>query len=175
MPLLRFLAAAVSLVALSTGRPAQARVLDHTVVNTFDLRFDSGLATPVGAAGGAFSVPWRYFAIEAAGGVGLTGLNLSVMPKLIPVRWDRNSLMVGVAGTVALPHEMFPMGRKRTIWLTAEVAYQRTIFVNNILYIGAGVSAGSYWGRCLNDNRTMCPPAEKVLWPEVRLGLGRRY
>jgi hypothetical protein len=169
-------AGAVLAVALSClGAPAVARVLDPTVVNAFDLRMDAGLASPVGAVGGALSVPWRYFAIEAAGGVGLTGLNLSVMPKIIPLRWSSNVLMVGVAGTVALPHISAPMGRRRSTWLTAEVAYQRSIFIDNVFYLGAGLTRGTYTSQCLNEQSTMCPAPTKALWPEIRIGFGRRY
>lgn len=154
---------------------ASARVTDPTAINTVDLRFDTGLATPVGAAGGAISVPWRYFALEAAGGFGLTGINLSVMPKVIPLRWDRNQLLAGVAATVALPLPGIPMARERTYWLTGEVAFQRTIFIDNILYIGAGITRGSYYNQCLNANNTMCGIENQALWPELRVGLGRRY
>lgn len=174
LPPLARLALTAALV-LAPAAAARARVTDPAAINTADLRFDVGLATPVGAVGGAVSVPWRYFAIEAAGGVGLTGINLSVMPKVIPLRWDRNQLLVGVAATLVLPHEAFPMGRKQSRWLTAEVAFQRTIFIDNILYVGLGVTAGSYWGKCLNDNQTMCSAEQKVLWPELRIGFGRRY
>jgi hypothetical protein len=167
-------AALVLAALLAPGGRAQARITDPAAINNFDLRLDMGLATPVGAAGGAISVPWRYFAIEAAGGVGLTGLNFSVMPKLIPLRWDRNQLLVGVAGTVALPHEAFPMGRKRSLWLTGEIAYQRTVFIDNIFYVGLGVTAGRYWNKCLNEGR-MCGVENKALWPEIRIGFGRRY
>lgn len=160
---------------VTTGAAAQARVTDPTAINTVDLRLDMGLASPVGAMGGALSVPWRWFAMEVAGGVGLTGVNLSVMPKVIPLRWDRNQLLVGVAATLVLPHQSFPMGRKQSRWLTAEVAYQRTIFIDNILYLGLGMTAGSYWGKCLNEGNTMCPPEKSAVWPEVRVGFGRRY
>jgi hypothetical protein len=166
---------ALIVTLLGLAAPARARVLDPTVVNTFDLRLDAGLATPVGALGGAMSVPFRYFAFEAAGGVGLTGVNLSVMPKLIPVRWDRNQLLVGVAATVALPLTGAPMARKRTYWLTGELAYQRTLFIDNILYLGLGITRGSYYNQCLNEGQTMCGIENKALWPELRIGYGRRY
>jgi hypothetical protein len=67
------------------------------------------------------------------------------------------------------------MARKRTYWLTGEVAFQRTIFVDNILYIGAGITRGSYYNQCLNEGNTMCGIENKALWPELRVGLGRRY
>jgi hypothetical protein len=163
------------LALVGLAGPAGARVTDPTVVNTLDLRMDTGLATPVGALGGALSVPWRYFALEASGGFGLTGVNLSVMPKIIPLRWDRNLLMAGVAGTVALPVTGIPMARKRTFWLTAELAYQRTLFIDNVLYLGVGLTRGGYYNQCLNEGHTMCGFEHKALWPELRVGYGRRY
>jgi hypothetical protein len=168
-------AALAFLVACASSFDAQARVTDPTAINTFDLRMDAGLASPVGALGGAISVPFRFFAAEVSSGLGATGLNLSVMPKIVPLRWGRNQLLVGVAGTVSLPHEIAPMGRKRSYWLTAEVAYQRNIFIDNILYLAAGVTRGSYLGQCLNEGHSTCPIEAKVLWPEIRIGLGRRY
>jgi hypothetical protein len=164
-------------LALTTGvaAPAQARITDPTAISNFDLRFDVGLATPVGAVGGTFALPFRYFGVDLSGGVGATGLNLSVMPKVVPLRWDRHAILVGGGFTIALPHEMAPMGRKRSTWLTAEVAYQRSIFIDNVLYLGLGVTGGSYWGRCQNENETRCPAEEKVLWPTIRVGYGRRY
>jgi hypothetical protein len=167
--------AALAFLLVGLAAPAQARVTDPAAVNTLDLRFETGLATPIGFLGGSLSVPWRYFALEASGGFGLTGVQLSVMPKIIPLRWDRNQLMAGVGATVALPVTGIPMARERTYWLTAEVAYQRTMFIDNILYIGAGVTRGSYYNQCLNLMNTMCGVENKVLWPELRLGFGRRY
>jgi hypothetical protein len=167
--------AALLLLSLLVASPALARVTDPTAINTLDLRLDAGLATPVGALGGAISVPFRYAALEASGGFGLTGVNLSIMPKLIPLRWGRNQLLVGAAATVALPVTGIPMARKRTFWLTGEVAFQRTLFIDNILYIGAGLTRGGYYNQCLNEGNTMCGLEHRALWPELRVGFGRRY
>lgn len=172
--MVRPLLAALTLsVALAT--PALARVTDPAAVNTLDLRLDAGLATPVGALGGVLSVPWRYAAVEVGAGLGVTGVHLSVMPKVIPARWGRNLLLVGVGGNVVLPVTGLPMARERTWWLTGEVAFQRTVFIDNVLYIGAGLTRGSYYNQCLNEGNTLCGGEQKVLWPELRVGFGRRY
>jgi hypothetical protein len=165
----------VAFALAGAARPAGARVTDPTAINRFDLRLDAGVASPVGMLGGALSVPFRFFAAEVSGGVGGTGLNLSVMPKIVPLRWDRNQVLVGLAGTVALPHEFAPQGRKRSYWLTGELAYQRNMFIDNVLYVAVGLTRGSYLSQCLNEMHTMCPPEAQVMWPELRVGYGRRY
>jgi hypothetical protein len=166
--------ACLALVLVGASTPAQARVTDPTAINRFDLRLDAGIASPVGMLGGAVNVPFRFFAVELSAGVGGTGLNLSLMPKIVFARWGRNQLLAGVGATVALPHEFAPMGRARSYWLTAEIAYQRNLFIDNVLYVAAGATRGSYLGQCLNEN-SMCPRQEDVTWPELRVGFGRRY
>lgn len=158
-------------IGVATADHARAdRMIDKEAISRFDTRFEVSLAGPAGAVGGTLSVPWKFFAIEGSAGWGLTGINLSLMPRLIPLRWGPNAVSVGFAGTYTHPVGIEPLGAGPSWYVTAEAAYQRAVFIDNVVFIGAGVTHGE--ARPYEPTRD---PAYRATWPELRFGWGRRY
>lgn len=168
--LLAALAAGATLV---TPGAAWSRVTDPTVINAFDLRFEAGAGSPVASIGGTFSVPFRFAALEASGGWGWTGINGSLGVRLIPVRFGRNAISLGVAGTLTKPLGFEPLGGGRSWFTTAELAYQRVVFIDNVLFLAAGPTYGrivpAVSGNAKEDRPFL------TLFPSFRIGWGRRY
>jgi hypothetical protein len=169
----RAVAAGLVLVGLGLAMPAAAqRVTDPNVINRFDTRFEVGLASPVGMVGGTLSVPWQHAAVDASLGWGLTGAQVSLMPKWIPVRWDRSALMVGAGATLAIPTLPFSyLGERRTFFQMAEVAWQRAVLIDNLVYVGLGVMRGPIYAV---DGEGGPPSGKVVYWPALRVGWGVR-
>jgi hypothetical protein len=161
-------------VAAVGAAGAAPRVTDPTIINRFDTRVDVGLATPVGAIGGTISVPWRHVVLDGSLGWGLTGAQLSVMPKVVPFRRGRHAVMLGLAATLAQPTFHSILGRERSFWQTAELAYQRATYIDSIFYVGAGVTRGTVRPRHLDGGGAATADDRVVYWPMVRLGWGMR-
>lgn len=166
-------AVALGLCALALpAATASARVTDATVVNRYDTRFDLGMASPSGIAGGAVTLNFPRFVAEGAIGWGPTGAQLSAMPKLVLNRWGKNTLMLGVAATFSYPLIWRYLGTRWSFWQTAELAWQRVVHIDRILYIGVGVTRGTMY----EDRNCGVGPCggQNVVWPEVRIGWGLR-
>lgn len=165
--------AAFALAALAIAGPARGeRVTDPNAINRYDTRFDVGAASPVGSVGGTIAVPWRYAAVEGSLGWGLTGAQLSIMPKAIPLRWHKSALALGVAATLTIPTKpMSSLGDRRSFFQTAELSYQRAVFVDNVFYVGVGITRGQVYP---TDVEQTFEPGEVVYWPAVRIGWGVR-
>jgi hypothetical protein len=168
-------ALALALAAVAAGAPgrAGARVTDPTAINRFDLRFEAGVGGPAGSGGGTLSIPWRFVALEGAIGWGWTGVNGSLGLRLIPARWGPNSLSVGAYGTRTHPLGFEPLGGGPSWFGTADVAYQRVVFIDKIVFIAAGVSYGRFVPVPSGDARRDRP--YDAYFPAVRAGWGRRY
>lgn len=158
---------------LGYGGAAQARVTDPTAINAFDLRFEAGAGSPVASIGGTFSLPFRFAALEASGGWGWTGINGSLGLRLIPFRFGPNAVSLGGAGTLTKPLGFEPFGGDDSHFGTVDLAFQRVVFIDKILFIAVGATYGRIaptpTGRAKEDRPYY------TAFPSLRVGWGRRY
>ena len=122
---------------------------DRTTISSPDPRrwavmANLGTFSAVGLAGvtGIYrALPW--FEVEAGVGLGFTGLQLEVMPRLVFGKGP-NHFVVGVGPSQGIGLEGFGFARRgyRTTWINAEVGYELRSSGGLGLLIASGLTAG---------------------------------
>ena len=160
-----------------------AHALPATAVSKKNLLQGSlGLGSPVGALGLSYAyLPVRQVEIEVGGGVGFTGYQAAVMPKLAIGTSDRLVLGLGPSVSIDASNE----GKQNAIgyWLNGEIGYRHTTAFGLSVLAAVGVSYGLG-----GTVRTVCGidcasgasrvPDESIagkFLPEMRIALGRAF
>jgi hypothetical protein len=152
-----------------------------------ELRLDTGLASAVGLAGVAYSIGltqnWR---LEAAAGLGRSGLQLSLMPQYA---WSDETYerFVGIGLAAALPIDLPGQAsayeaRAPVLWLNADLLGARYRSSSGVVVVGAlGITMA------LNDGFRVCSSVDEgcfesdfqsVQWfpiPQFRVGVGYTF
>src|SRR5262249_16240961 len=125
-----FLAASVpAATALGADEPAQA--MDRSAspdsskpaIGVFG---NAGLFSPVGFAGLTVACSLDRIVLESGVGFGMSGLQISVMPKLRLGGGDRGGWFLGIGPSAGIGVRNFGFSRpgRNTLWLNAEVGYE---------------------------------------------------
>lgn len=161
--------------ATATGRPAGAKELaDHR----HDVRFNWGLFSAVGFIGGTYSFsPIPQLELEAGTGLGLTGIQVSVMPKL-SLGCASHRFILGVGPSVGIDPYDGPV--HASYWLNAEIGYAYRSEGGFSFLVAAGVTAAlggrmhalCIWSDCSEERKI--EGEELAGWgvPQIRFALG---
>jgi hypothetical protein len=129
------------------------------------VRLDVGFLSPVGLAGLAYSYDFtKRLTLEAGLGVGFSGVQLSVMPKLV-LGNGKHSALFGLGASVGID----PDSSRHTVWpyLNGEVGYQLRAQNGFTFQASLGVT-GSYYkisNHAFSGN----------VAPTVRIGFGYSF
>lgn len=184
MRIARLLLAVLPMLASSVAVAQEsARALPATAVSKKNLLQGSlGLGSPVGALGLSYAyMPVRQVEIEIGGGLGFTGYQVAVMPKLALGTSDR--LVIGLGPSVSV--DASGEGKRNAIgyWLNGEIGYRHSTAFGLSVLAAVGVSyglSGTVHTTCGVD----CPagtshePGDSIvgkLLPEMRIALGRAF
>ncbi len=140
-----------------------------------------GLGSPVGALGLSYAhMPVKQVEIEVGGGLGFSGYQVAVMPKLSLGETDR--LLVGLGPSVSVDASN---DGKRHIgyWLNAEVGYRHSTAFGLSVLAAIGMSyglAGTVHTACGIGCAASAPgatgdPISGRLFPAVRVAFGRAF
>jgi hypothetical protein len=143
-----------------------------------EVRFDGGFF----GAGGLTGISYTYraaqsVAFEAGLGVGLSDLQVSLMPRLV-FGTDENRFTPGVGLAMGLPpHDHYVHGTP--VWLTLElVGYEHRFRKGVTIFVAAGFMVGMGGGKYCDD----CEAEESVsetekghVYPQGRFGLGYAF
>lgn len=140
-----------------------------------------GLGSPVGALGLSYAhMPVKQVEIEIGGGLGFSGYQVAVMPKLSLGESDR--LLVGLGPSVSIDASS---DEKRHIgyWLNAEVGYRHSTAFGLSVLAAIGVSyglAGTVHTACGIGCAASAPAGagEAIagrLFPAMRVAFGRAF
>jgi hypothetical protein len=164
-------------------RIAEAQVAESLSATTargpYELRFDLGVASPVGEAG--FTASRWFFdtlAAEVGVGIGYFGLAPSLMLKLAPGR-GRHRLTLGAGLSGSLPMDA-PHGVTPIIWLNGEIGYQYLATTNWVFALSGGVTAGvtgTLQPFCVFPVDADCRlrDGRGIVAPTFRVGIGHRF
>ncbi len=147
--------------------------------NTF--RLDLGVASAVGTLGFTFTRTFGdLFQMEAGVGTGYSGMQFSLMPKI--VLGSRDVFFVSGAGlSVAIPTD--PLHATGTpVWLNVDAVGLELISTHGFTFEGsAGITKGLGGGSFCTNWIDGCEPGEKLpsaatVWgPQLRVGWGYTF
>ena len=116
--------------AVIPGAPGKARtdqagsLLLNDQTSTARIMFDLGLGSPVGLIGGTLTfLPWPQFEAELGMGLGISGVQFSVMPKLSVGSAERH-FVLGIGPSVGIGKNANPSRLCVSYWLHAEVGFE---------------------------------------------------
>lgn len=141
-----------------------------------------GLGSPVGALGLSYAyMPVRQVEIEIGGGLGFSGYQVAVMPKLSLGAADR--LVLGLGPSVSIDTSNEGKGNAVGYWLNAEIGYRHTTAFGLSVLAAVGVSyglSGTAHTTCTIDCATdgFGRSDESIagrVFPELRVALGRAF
>jgi hypothetical protein len=143
------------------------------------LQGNLGLGSPVGALGLSYTyAPIRQVQIEAGGGLGFSGYQLSAMPKLVFGRaGDR--LVLGIGPSLSIDTASDSKQTDVGYWMNGEIGYQHDtgsgLTVLAAVGIGYGMT-GTMHSSCAEN----CPgnPSRSIagdVMPELRIAIGRWF
>lgn len=147
---------------------------------------NSGLGSPVGLMGGTFTyAPVPEMQFEIGSGIGFSGLQFSLMPKL-SIGQARDRLVFGVGPSVGIIQNPNPSQWCVSLWLNAEAGYEFRSVGGFSFLIAAGVLKGlagkmqGIDGPVFEDHPDDRPvPPEEVasfpILPEGRIAFGRWF
>jgi len=138
-----------------------------------------GLGSPVGALGLSYAyMPVRQVEIEVGGGLGLTGYQVAVMPKLSLGEYDR--LVIGLGPSVSIDGS--GEGKRNAVgyWLDGEIGYRHSTASGLSVLAAVGVSyglSGTVTTVCGIDcaARGSGESIAGRFLPEMRIALGRAF
>ncbi|HEX8107080.1 MAG TPA: hypothetical protein VF516_05090 [Kofleriaceae bacterium] len=150
---------------------------------TQEVRFDLGIASAVGLAGVTYS---RSVAagllVELGIGGGVSGLQLSVMPKLV-LGASTSRFVVGVGASVGIPGVEIvtddgPFGsneNKRVItpWLNAEIGYDFRSTSGASFLVAGGITVALAHGCATGIDS--CSELYGLVLPQIRVGYGHWF
>jgi hypothetical protein len=101
-----------------------------------------GIGSAVGELGATFTyAPRSAVQIELGAGLGLTGFQLSLMPKAtVGTRYDR--FVIGVGPSLAIGTNIKPEQTCVSLWLNAEVGYEFRSVSGFSFLMAAGITKG---------------------------------
>jgi hypothetical protein len=101
-----------------------------------------GLGSPIGALGVSYTyVPIPLVEVEIGGGVGLSGYQGSIVPKL-SVGSATDRLVLGVGPSISTDSQSDPKRTYVGYWLSGEIGYQHTTPAGVSVLIAAGIGYG---------------------------------
>jgi len=144
---------------------------------------NAGFCSAVGEMGATYTYsPVQSLQLELGAGLGFSGLQLSLMPK-VSVGSDRHRLVVGVGPSVGIDPDNNPPHTYVAYWLNAEMGYEyRSVGGFSFLIAGGffrGIG-GEYRGQCLfdceGDTKGWPEPVTKIpTLPQMRVAFGRWF
>jgi hypothetical protein len=106
------------------------------------LMFNLGLGSPIGLLGGTLTFsPWTGFQIELGLGLGLSGVQLSGMPKL-SVGSGQRHFVLGAGPSIGIGNNPNPSQLCISYWLNAEVGYEIRSESGSAFLLAFGVVSG---------------------------------
>ena len=181
---MRWLPSLPLLVVLLAAPPAAAQEPQQPLAGRHHhFKVDGGLWSAVGLAGLTYGYsPVREIEIEGGVGFGLSGIQLSLMPRLALGSLN-NRFLVGVGLAVAIPvGDHFFATETTGLWLNLDAAGYEHRFDSGFaiqLVVGAtiGLAGGEFYTICYtgcsNDqNRVATEAIAGIFWPQFRFGLG---
>jgi hypothetical protein len=158
------------------GPPPEARF-------TYSVRGDLGIASPVGFAGVLYSYePAGWLLVEGGVGYGLSGLQLSLMPKLV-LGASSHRFTAGVGASVGIPGIEIvtdsPTGGNVnehvvTPWLNVDIAgYDYRSATGFSFVASGGISVALAHGCAVSIDS--CFPLYGTVFPQLRIGFGHWF
>jgi hypothetical protein len=150
----------------------------------FRLMGNMGLASAVGEMGSTVTfAPRPELQIELGAGLGLSGFQLSLMPKAT-VGTRRDRFVIGIGPSVAIGTNTNPRQTCVSLWLNAEVGYEFRSIAGFSFLVAAGITkgiAGTMPGMgapgTYEPGDTTMPDAVRGLpvFPQGRIAFGRWF
>jgi hypothetical protein len=147
------------------------------------VRLDLGLASAIGFLGVTYSLsPVRAFIAELGVGAGYSGLQLSVMPKLV-LGASAHRFVVGAGASVGIPGLTIvtnngPFGGNQhehviAPWINAELGYDYRSTTGSTFLVAGGVTVGLGHGCVVSLDS--CAELHGLVLPQLRVGFGRWF
>jgi hypothetical protein len=176
----RFVIALGVLGLLAHAVPARADDVGSDEPPAAAIRADVGVGSAVGFLGLALgAVLGDYAQIEAGVGLGASGLQLSLMPKLV-LGSRRNHFLCGVGLSLAVPVNA-DESTGHPIWLNVDALGVEHLSKNGLAFlIAAGFMKGLGNGTACGDFVPCDEPGQlkdvtRILAPQFRLGVGYAF
>jgi len=141
-----------------------------------------GLGSPIGALGVSYTyVPIPQLEVEIGGGVGRSGYQCSIVPKL-SLGSTSDRLVLGVGPSISADTWNEPKRTYVGYWLSGEIGYQHTTPAGVSVLVAAGIGyglSGTMRVQCSadcasNDQGWDADIAGRVV-PQVRMAVGRWF
>jgi len=147
------------------------------------LQANLGLGSPVGEIGASYTyAPLPEIQIELGTGLGYTGFQFSVMPKLALALNKSERFVVGAGPSASLDLATGPNHTYHGYWLHTEVGYEHRTASGFSLLVAAGITyglGGEMRGQCsadcAGDTRTWNEPIAGKMFPQARIAFGRWF
>jgi opacity protein-like surface antigen len=172
--------------ALSASAAAIAQDDDDQSADNFTaksrLMGNLGIGSVVGFIGGTYTyAPVPQFQLELGSGIGWSGFQFSMMPKL-SLGDDRHCFVMGVGPSLAVDPDNNPPHTYVALWLNAEVGYEYRSVGGFSFLIAAGIVrglAGEVRDQCVidceGDTKGWSRPAPEYNFPQMRIAFGRWF
>ena len=178
---LLFSCAALAANATATAQEDDDRFADNFTAKS-RLMGNLGIGSVVGFIGGTYTyAPVPPFQLELGSGIGWTGFQFSIMPKL-SVGEKRHRFVLGVGPSLAVDPNNNPPHTYVALFLNAEVGYEYRSVGGFSFLIAAGIFrglAGETRGQCLidcdGDTKGWSVPVPKEVFPQGRVAFGRWF
>jgi hypothetical protein len=169
----------LALLSQAAGLPAPVsppRTIERRAPFSSSLVFNVGFASAVGELGVAFEHDLaENFAIEAGGGFGWTGAQLSLMPKLV-FGSEHDRFITGAGLSVAVPAAKLEDGTHEVVvWLNVDLGgYEHRAEGGFVFTISAGFTTSLSSGitAAIDENNAGSVNLSGYTLPQVRLGFG---
>lgn len=185
--------AAVCTLLLPATVHAQVNVRDAPMVSTRNatgedtqksrLQANLGLGSPVGEIGASYTyAPVPKLQIELGTGLGYTGFQFSVMPKLALALNKTDRFVFGAGPSASLDLATGPNHTYHGYWLHTEVGYEHRTASGFSVLVAAGITyglGGEMRARCsadcAGDTPTWNEPIAGKMFPQARIAFGRWF
>ncbi len=156
------------------------RAIAEEAVKKNLLQGNLGLGSPVGAVGLSYTyAPIRQLQIEAGGGLGFSGYQLSAMPKLVVGRAS-DRLVLGIGPSMSIDTARGSNQTDVGYWMNGEIGYQHDTGSGLAVLVAVGMSygvAGTMHSFCA-ENCPGSPPPKSIageVLPGFRIAIGRWF
>ena len=147
------------------------------------LQADLGLGSAVGEIGASYTyAPLPELEIELGTGLGYTGFQFSIMPKLSLALNRSNRLVFGAGPSASLDFATGPDHTYIGYWLHTEVGYEHRTASGFSVLVAAGITnglGGEMRGHCVvdcgGDTQTWNEPIAGKMFPQARMAFGRWF
>jgi hypothetical protein len=143
-----------------------------------------GLASAVGEVGGTFTYsPVPAFQIELGVGFGITGLQLSLMPKLSLGHLPRYHLILGLGPSLSGLHKNVEGVVQYSLWLNGEAGYEHRSPSGFAFLVAGGFTYAlasdqtyrSCYAFCDSDENYPVRHVAGSIYPQGRIAFGRWF